>query len=64
MTGDCDDIREKPRFFTVAPDPWLSVGGGLGIKFYPTTLNLQLTASWTTVWVDDGGNATFQGTRG
>lgn len=57
--GDYDKIRKKARFFTVAPDPWVPFGGGV-IEAPDSVIDLELTRSWATVWVDDNGNATFQ----
>jgi hypothetical protein len=58
-SGNYDDVRKKARFFTVAPDPWLPLGG-FDFEVAPIQLNLELTATWCTVWVDADGNATFQ----
>ena len=59
-SGNYDDTRKKARFFTVAPDPWIPFGDGGLIEILPNEIDLELTNSWATVWVDDNGNATFQ----
>jgi hypothetical protein len=59
-SGSYNDVRKRARFFTVAPDPMIPLGGGITGEFSPIELNLELTGSWSTVWVDDQGIATFQ----
>lgn len=58
-TGEYDQVRVKARFFTVAPDPELPFGPGT-IEFFPNKLDLEITRTWETVWVDGSGNKTFQ----
>lgn len=58
--GDYDNVRKKARFFTVAPDPLIPIGGGWELEIYPTALDLEITSVWNTVWVDADGNPTFQ----
>jgi hypothetical protein len=58
-SGNYDDVRKKARFFTVEPDPALPFDGGT-IEVYPNKLDLELTRSWVTVWVDANDSKTFQ----
>lgn len=57
--GNYDDVRKKARFFTVEPDPEIPFDGGT-IEFLPNKLDLELTRSWVTVWVDSNDNRTLQ----
>lgn len=58
-SGSYDATRVKARFFTVAPDPLIPIGGGL-VEFLPDKLDLEITRSWETVWVGADGSHTFQ----
>ena len=59
-SGNYDATRVKARFFTVAPDPLIPIAPGIMWESTPTKLDLEITKTWATVWVDAKGDQTFQ----
>src|SRR2546425_2933066 len=55
-SGNYNATRVKARFFTVAPDPWIPIGGGVLVEFQPNKLDLEITRTWATVWVGSDGS--------
>ena len=59
-SGKYEDTRKRARFFTVEPDPEIPLGGGGVAEVLPTRLDLELTRTWVTVWVDENDKRTLQ----
>ena len=58
-SGKYEDVRHKACFFSVEPDPVLP-GNGFSYEWVPNKLDLEVTRTWTTVWVDANDNRVFQ----
>jgi hypothetical protein len=60
ILGDYASEHKKHRFFTIGPDPSLPFDGGT-VTFGPSVVNLEITRTWSTVWVSpDASTLTFQ----
>jgi len=59
-SGGYDENRVKARFFTIAPDPWIPLGGGVKVEGLSEHVDLEVTRTWATVWVAADGSPTFQ----
>jgi hypothetical protein len=58
--GDYDTHSKRAWFCTVAPDPWIEIPGFGDLGIFPNKLDLQVTATWSTVWADIDANLTYQ----
>jgi hypothetical protein len=58
--GSYNSSKKRAWSYNVAPDPWIPIPVLGKYEVYPNQYDLQITALWTTVWVDEAGNPTFQ----
>lgn len=58
--GSYNSARKRAWFSTVAPDPWIDIPGFGELEIYPNQFDLQVTATWSTVWIDENGKTTYQ----